>query len=84
MGVVDSCRECKAWEKPGDAVMPSMSHPGKFSEEIECNLMSCKWRIGSSSTDAFAGLFAKRLPTGRCVLCRALIAIAECSAAQLL
>eukprot|EP00959_Pyramimonas_sp_CCMP1952_P136285 2851677-Pyramimonas_sp.AAC.1 len=38
-GVCDTCRECRAWDKPGRAVMPSTALPGKFDEEVQCDLM---------------------------------------------
>eukprot|EP00959_Pyramimonas_sp_CCMP1952_P012139 256199-Pyramimonas_sp.AAC.1 len=41
-GVCDTCRERRAWDKPGHAVMPSTALPGKFNEGAECNLMFYK------------------------------------------
>eukprot|EP00959_Pyramimonas_sp_CCMP1952_P252589 5277467-Pyramimonas_sp.AAC.1 len=41
-GVCDTCRECRAWDKPGHAVMPSTALPGEFNDEVECDLMFCK------------------------------------------
>eukprot|EP00959_Pyramimonas_sp_CCMP1952_P407909 8548610-Pyramimonas_sp.AAC.1 len=41
-GVCDTRRECRAWGKPGHAVMPSTALPGKFNEEVEGGLMSYK------------------------------------------
>eukprot|EP00959_Pyramimonas_sp_CCMP1952_P342037 7165239-Pyramimonas_sp.AAC.1 len=41
-GVCDTCRECRAWDKPGRIVMPSTALPGKFNEGVECNLMFYK------------------------------------------
>eukprot|EP00959_Pyramimonas_sp_CCMP1952_P348832 7308548-Pyramimonas_sp.AAC.1 len=38
-GVCDTCRECRAWDKPGHTVMPSTALPGEFNEEVECDLM---------------------------------------------
>eukprot|EP00959_Pyramimonas_sp_CCMP1952_P049513 1034314-Pyramimonas_sp.AAC.1 len=38
-GVCDTCRESRAWDKPGHAVMPSTALPGTFNEEVECDLM---------------------------------------------
>eukprot|EP00959_Pyramimonas_sp_CCMP1952_P297893 6231495-Pyramimonas_sp.AAC.1 len=38
-GVCDTCRECRAWDKPGHTVMPSTASPGKFNDEVECDLM---------------------------------------------
>eukprot|EP00959_Pyramimonas_sp_CCMP1952_P187163 3913889-Pyramimonas_sp.AAC.1 len=41
-GVCDTCRERRAWEKPGHAVMPSTALPGKVNEEAECDRMFYK------------------------------------------
>eukprot|EP00959_Pyramimonas_sp_CCMP1952_P062162 1299306-Pyramimonas_sp.AAC.1 len=41
-GVCDTCRECKAWDKPGHTVMPSAALPGTFNEEVECDLVFYK------------------------------------------
>eukprot|EP00959_Pyramimonas_sp_CCMP1952_P230735 4823590-Pyramimonas_sp.AAC.1 len=41
-GAVDSCRERRAWEKPGNIVVPSVSPHGKFNGEVECDLMFCQ------------------------------------------
>eukprot|EP00959_Pyramimonas_sp_CCMP1952_P099137 2072708-Pyramimonas_sp.AAC.1 len=41
-GVCDTCRECRAWDKPGHTVMPSIALPGKFNDEVDCDLMSYK------------------------------------------
>eukprot|EP00959_Pyramimonas_sp_CCMP1952_P341706 7157910-Pyramimonas_sp.AAC.1 len=41
-GVCDACRECRASDNPGHAVMPPTALPGKFIEEIECDLMFYK------------------------------------------
>eukprot|EP00959_Pyramimonas_sp_CCMP1952_P379448 7948370-Pyramimonas_sp.AAC.1 len=41
-GVCDTCRVCRARGKLGHAVMPSTALPGKFSEEVDCDLMSYK------------------------------------------
>eukprot|EP00959_Pyramimonas_sp_CCMP1952_P379160 7942079-Pyramimonas_sp.AAC.1 len=38
-GGCDACRERRAWDKPGHTVMPSAAPPGKFNEEVECDLM---------------------------------------------
>eukprot|EP00959_Pyramimonas_sp_CCMP1952_P190224 3979240-Pyramimonas_sp.AAC.1 len=38
-GVGDTCRERRAWDKPGHTVMPSTALPGKLNEEVECDLM---------------------------------------------
>ena len=40
--VCDSCRECRAWERPGNTTLPSTSLPSKFNEEVECDLMFYK------------------------------------------
>eukprot|EP00959_Pyramimonas_sp_CCMP1952_P431276 9032626-Pyramimonas_sp.AAC.1 len=39
-GFCDTCRGCRAWDKPGRTVMPSTALPGKFNEEIS-NATSC-------------------------------------------
>eukprot|EP00959_Pyramimonas_sp_CCMP1952_P176546 3689723-Pyramimonas_sp.AAC.1 len=41
-GVRDTSRECRAWDKPGHAVIPSTALPGKSNEEVECDLMLYK------------------------------------------
>eukprot|EP00959_Pyramimonas_sp_CCMP1952_P371297 7775457-Pyramimonas_sp.AAC.1 len=41
-GVGDTCRECRAWDKPGHTVMPSTALPGKCIEEVDCDLMVYK------------------------------------------
>ena len=41
-GVCDSCRECRAREKPSNTVMPSTSLPERFNAEVECDLMFYK------------------------------------------
>ena len=41
-GICDSCRECRAWDKPGNTAMPSVSLPGRFNEEVECDLFFYK------------------------------------------
>ena len=38
-GVCGSCRERRAWEKPDNAIMPSVALPGNFNEEAECDLI---------------------------------------------
>eukprot|EP00959_Pyramimonas_sp_CCMP1952_P385318 8075575-Pyramimonas_sp.AAC.1 len=38
-GVCDTCRQCRARNKPGHTVIPSTALPGKFHEEVECDLM---------------------------------------------
>ena len=34
-GIVDTCRECRAWQRPGNAVLPSVKLPDKFNEAIQ-------------------------------------------------
>eukprot|EP00959_Pyramimonas_sp_CCMP1952_P039197 820523-Pyramimonas_sp.AAC.1 len=41
-GVCDTCRECRAWDMPGHTVIPSDALPGKFQEEVECDMMFYK------------------------------------------
>eukprot|EP00959_Pyramimonas_sp_CCMP1952_P327278 6851488-Pyramimonas_sp.AAC.1 len=41
-GVCDTCRECRAWDKLGHTVMPSIALPGNFHDEVECDLMFYK------------------------------------------
>ena len=43
--IVDTCRECRAWERPGTSTLPSVSLPGRFNEEVECDLFFYKKRI---------------------------------------
>ena len=43
--VCDTCRECRAWEKPGHSTLPSLSLPGKFLDEAECDLFIYKQHI---------------------------------------
>ena len=43
--VCDTCRECRAWERPGNTQMTSVSLPGKFNEEVECDLLFYKKHI---------------------------------------
>eukprot|EP00959_Pyramimonas_sp_CCMP1952_P081396 1700694-Pyramimonas_sp.AAC.1 len=38
-GVCGTCRECRAWDKPGHTVMPSTALPGYLNDEVECDLM---------------------------------------------
>ena len=37
--VCDTCRECRAWQRPGKTVMASVSLPTKFLQEGECDIM---------------------------------------------
>eukprot|EP00959_Pyramimonas_sp_CCMP1952_P017549 372401-Pyramimonas_sp.AAC.1 len=41
-GVCDTWRECRAWDKPGHAVMPSTASSCGFMEEVGCDLMFYK------------------------------------------
>ena len=41
-GVCDSGRECRAWEKPSNTVMPSTALPERFNAEVECDLIFYK------------------------------------------
>ena len=34
-GIVDTCRECRAWARPGNTVLPSVKLPTKFNESIQ-------------------------------------------------
>jgi len=43
--VVDTCRECRAWQKTGHEIMPSLSLPTKLNDEGECDLMFYKRKI---------------------------------------
>ena len=43
--VCDTCRECRAWQRPGNSTLPSVSLPGKFCEEGELDLMFYKRHI---------------------------------------
>ena len=43
--IVDTCRECRAWQKRGNAVMSSVEIPTKFNEKGECDLMFYKRSI---------------------------------------
>ena len=40
--IVDTCRECRAWQRPGNTVVASVSLPTRFNEEGECDLMFYK------------------------------------------
>ena len=44
-GVVDTCRECRAWAKPGNDAVQSLSLPTKFLEQGECDLLFYKDHI---------------------------------------
>ena len=47
--VVDTCRECRAWQKRGNIVTPSVNLPSKFNERGQCDIMFYKrqmaWHI---------------------------------------
>ena len=37
--IVDTCRECRCWQRPGNKNVVSASLPTKFLEEGECDIM---------------------------------------------
>eukprot|EP00959_Pyramimonas_sp_CCMP1952_P046412 969350-Pyramimonas_sp.AAC.1 len=41
-GVCDTCRECRAWDKPGHTFLSATALPGKFNLEVECDMMFYK------------------------------------------
>ena len=43
--IVDTCRECRAWERPGTSTLPSVSMPSSFNQEVECDLFFYKKHI---------------------------------------
>ena len=43
--IVDTCRECRAWQRRGNRSIPSISLPTKFLDEGECDLMFYKRKI---------------------------------------
>ena len=47
--IVDTCRECRAWQKRGNVVTASISLPSKFNEKGQCDIMFYKrqmaWHI---------------------------------------
>ena len=43
--IVDTCRECRAWQPPGHAIMSSVSLPTNFNDEGECDLLFYKRKI---------------------------------------
>ncbi len=49
--IIDTCRECRAWQKRGNVIMPSLSLPTKFNEQGECDLMFYKRNIGFHCID---------------------------------
>ena len=38
-GIVESCKECRSWQKPGNKTVPSVSLPTKFNEIGECDIL---------------------------------------------
>ena len=44
-GVVDTCRECRAWQKPQNTVLPSTTISIRFGEHGEVDLMFYKRKI---------------------------------------
>ena len=34
-GIVDTCRECRAWQRPGNTVLPSVKLPEKFNGSVQ-------------------------------------------------
>eukprot|EP00959_Pyramimonas_sp_CCMP1952_P015409 326553-Pyramimonas_sp.AAC.1 len=42
--VCDTCRECRAWGRPGNSTLPSVSLPGNWLDEGEMDLMFYKKR----------------------------------------
>ena len=40
--IVDTCRECRAWERQGTSTLPSVSMPSSFNQEVECDLFFYK------------------------------------------
>ncbi len=42
--VCDTCRECRAWERPGNSTLPSVSLPGNWLDQEEMALMFYKKR----------------------------------------
>ena len=49
--VVDTCRECRAWQRPGNEVVQSVSLPTKFLEEGEADLLFYKKYIAFHIVD---------------------------------
>ena len=37
-GIVDTCRECRAWARPGNTVLPSVKLPDKFNQNVQADL----------------------------------------------
>ena len=44
-GVVDTCRDCRAWQRPGNTVLPSTTISTKFCEHGEVDLMFYKRKV---------------------------------------
>eukprot|EP00959_Pyramimonas_sp_CCMP1952_P245574 5132773-Pyramimonas_sp.AAC.1 len=42
--VCDTCRECRAWERPENPTLPSVSLPGNWLDEGEMDLIFYKKR----------------------------------------
>eukprot|EP00959_Pyramimonas_sp_CCMP1952_P114207 2388042-Pyramimonas_sp.AAC.1 len=42
--ICDTCRECRAWKRPGNSTLPSASLPGNWLDEGEVDLMFHKKR----------------------------------------
>ena len=40
--VISSCRECRAWQRPGPATQPSLRLTVKFNQHVEYDLMFYK------------------------------------------
>ena len=40
--IVDTCRECRIWQRPGKETQVSISVPTTFNEQVECDLMFYK------------------------------------------
>eukprot|EP00959_Pyramimonas_sp_CCMP1952_P306162 6407359-Pyramimonas_sp.AAC.1 len=62
--VCGTCQECRAWERPGNSTLPSVSLPGDWLDEGEMDLMFYKKRsIFHIWIVVFAWQQAKRFPT---------------------
>eukprot|EP00973_Karenia_brevis_P060862 8463968-Karenia_brevis.AAC.1 len=49
--IVDTCRACRAWQKRGNVVMPSIDVATKFLEKGETNLLFYKRHIACHCID---------------------------------
>eukprot|EP00959_Pyramimonas_sp_CCMP1952_P323463 6768797-Pyramimonas_sp.AAC.1 len=58
--ICDTCRDCRAWERPGNSTLPSVSFPGNWLDEGEVDLMFYKKRTILLWTDVSAWQQAKR------------------------